>query len=136
MIAIAALSGALGMFATKAAFEWGLAGSRGHGWLIAAAVGVVVALCVLRAGRERMVPLEENPVSRVIAAAYGPALRWVLGHKKTFMAVPLLILLTGLTVWLGVHRTLYPVEWAANRFAKEKASRRSSAPCTRPPTLT
>jgi Cu(I)/Ag(I) efflux system membrane protein CusA/SilA len=58
----------------------------------------------------------------VIARAYTPTLRWVLYHKKTFMIAPLLILFTGLTVWLGIHRTLMPLEWAVNIFAGETAS--------------
>ena len=58
----------------------------------------------------------------MIACAYTPSLRWVLSHKKTFMIAPVLILFTGLTVWLGIHRTLLPLEWTANVFAHEKAS--------------
>ncbi|MCK6478500.1 MAG: efflux RND transporter permease subunit, partial [Phycisphaerales bacterium] len=72
--------------------------------------------------REKFIPLDRNPVSRIIARAYVPTLRWVLYHKKTFMIVPVLILFTGLTVWLGIHRTLQPVEWVVNILASEKAS--------------
>ena len=90
--------------------------------LVAAAVGVAVGLCVVRMTREKFIPLDRNPVSRVIARAYVPTLRWVLDHKKIFMIVPVLILFTGLSVWLGIHRTLQPVEWVVNIFASEKAS--------------
>ncbi|MEK6701765.1 MAG: efflux RND transporter permease subunit [Planctomycetota bacterium] len=121
-LAVAAAIGVLAMLATHLAFMWGLAAGHDRGWLIAVAVGVGVALCVVRMTREKFVPLEQNPVSRVIARAYTPTLRWVLYHKKTFMIAPLLILFTGLTVWLGIHRTLLPVEWAVNIFAGEKAS--------------
>ena len=51
-----------------------------------------------------------------------PTLRWILNHKKTFLAVPLLILFLGLSVWLGIHRTLMPVEWTVNLLAREQAS--------------
>lgn len=119
---VAASVGVLAMFSTHLAFMWGLGGGHDRGWLVAAAVGVAVGLCVVRMTREKFVPLDHNPVSRVIARAYVPTLRWVLDHKKTFMIVPVLILFTGVTVWLGIHRTLQPVEWVVNIFASEKAS--------------
>ncbi|NUQ53274.1 MAG: efflux RND transporter permease subunit [Phycisphaerales bacterium] len=119
---VAASVGVLAMFSTHLAFMWGLGGGHDRGWLVAAAVGVAVGLCVVRMTREKFIPLDRNPVSRVIARAYVPTLRWVLDHKKTFMIVPVLILFTGLTVWLGIHRTLQPVEWVVNIFASEKAS--------------
>lgn len=119
---VAASVGVLAMFSTHLAFMWGLGGGHDRGWLVAAAVGVAVGLCVVRMTREKFIPLDRNPVSRVIARAYVPTLRWVLYHKKTFMIVPVLILFTGLTVWLGIHRTLQPVEWVVNIFASEKAS--------------
>jgi len=72
--------------------------------------------------REKFISLDKNPVSRVIARTYTPTLQWVLYHKKTFMIAPVLILFTGLSVWLGIHRTLMPLEWAVNMFASEKAS--------------
>jgi len=34
-------------------------------------------------------------------SAYVPLLRWCLAHKKTFLAMPLLIMLFGTTAWLG-----------------------------------
>ncbi|HEX2837377.1 MAG TPA: efflux RND transporter permease subunit [Phycisphaerales bacterium] len=119
---VAAGVGALAMFATHFAFMWGLGGGHDRGWLVAGAVGVAIGLCVVRMTREKFIPLDRNPVSRIIARTYVPTLRWVLNHKKAFMIAPVLILFTGLTVWLGVHRTLMPVEWAVNIFAREKAS--------------
>jgi Cu(I)/Ag(I) efflux system membrane protein CusA/SilA len=119
---IALLIGALATVAMQFAFMWGLGGSHQQGWLIPIAVGIGVALCVVRMTRERFVPLEQNPVSRVVARAYIPTLRWILDHKLVFMSVPIVILFVGLSVWLGVHRTLYPVEWLVNRFSHEQAS--------------
>lgn len=121
-LVVAAIVGVLAMLATHLAFMWGFAGAHDRGWLIAAAVGVGVALCVVRMTREKFLPLDRNPVSRVISRAYVPTLRWILNHKKTFLAVPLLILFLGLSVWLGIHRTLMPVEWAVNLLAREQAS--------------
>ncbi|MDZ4755501.1 MAG: efflux RND transporter permease subunit [Phycisphaerae bacterium] len=119
---VAAGIGLLAMFATHFAFAWGLGSGHDRGWLIAAAVGVAVGLCVVRMTREKFLPLDRNPVSRVIARTYTPTLRWILSHKKTFLIAPVLILFTGLSVWLGIHRTLLPVEWAVNLLANAKAS--------------
>ncbi|MFO7535011.1 MAG: efflux RND transporter permease subunit [Kiritimatiellia bacterium] len=125
--------GLLAALATHAAFVWGLAQGHGEGWLIAAAVGVGVALCVVRMTRERFVPLEENPVSRLIGRGYSASLGWVLANKKTFLAAPLLLLLVGLSVWLGVGKTLYPVEAAINLFARAPASPELKALMHAPP---
>ena len=119
---VAAGTGLLAALATHALFMWGLGVGHDRGWLISAAVGVGVALCVVRMTRERFIPLEQNPVSRVVAAGYAPTLRWVLGHKKLFLAAPLVVLFIGMSVWLGIHHTLYPLEWAVNRFARQEAS--------------
>lgn len=52
------------MFATRAVFAWGFAAGHDHGWLIAIAVGVGIALCVVRMTREKFVPLETGPNPR------------------------------------------------------------------------
>jgi len=111
------LAGALGLATTVAmhfVFMW--TGATGHysGWPMAIATGVIVALAVVRMTRERFLPLEENVVSRRVAAVYEPALRWILNHKKTFLVAPVVILFFGLTIWLGIGTTLKPVEWLAN----------------------
>ena len=114
--------GVLATLTTHAAFMWGLAKGHDEGWLISCAVGVGVALCVVRMSRERFLPLEQNPVSRLIARAYVPTLSWILGHKKTFLVVPTVILFVGMTAWLGLGTTLAPVEAAVNLFARAPAS--------------
>ncbi len=114
--------GVLAMLATHAAFMWGLAKRHDEGWLISAAVGVGVGLCVVRMTRERFLPLEENRVSRLVARAYVPTLSWILGHKKTFLVAPTLILFVGMSVWLGVGKTLYPLEATVNLVARVPAS--------------
>ncbi|MDD3585354.1 MAG: efflux RND transporter permease subunit [Kiritimatiellae bacterium] len=119
---MAASIGAAVACVTHLAFVWGLAKGTGAGWLISCAAGVGVALCVLRMARERFQPLEENRVSRLIARCYVPTLGWILAHKKTFLALPCLLLFAGLSVWLGLGTTLYPVESLINLFASEAAS--------------
>jgi len=81
-----------------------------QGWLVAAAAGVGTALLVFRIGRERLLPLEQNLVSRGILAVYVPALRWVLAHKATFLTIPVLLVLMGISIWFGWARVTWPVE--------------------------
>ncbi len=119
---IAAALGLAAVFAAHAVLMWAIADGHYSGWPMSAVVGVIVALAFVRMTRERFLPLEENPVSRGIARVYVPILRWILAHKKTFLIVPVTILFTGLTIWLGIGTTLAPVGWAINLFASEQAS--------------
>jgi Cu(I)/Ag(I) efflux system membrane protein CusA/SilA len=69
--------------------------------------------------RERLVPIEENPTSRLILAVYEPVLRFMLAHKFSFAAAPLLIILLGAGAWFGLPAILYPAGrprdgWAPN----------------------
>ena len=38
---------------------------------------------------------------QLLIRGYEPILRWCLGHKKTFLAIPALLILLGATIWLG-----------------------------------
>ena len=87
-----------------------------RGWLIAASVGVISALAVYRMTQERLLPLEQNIVSRGIFRIYEPTLRWVLAHKALFLSLPTAIVLMGLTIWLGWGGMTYPVA-AGLRYA-------------------
>ena len=92
---------------------WGFARtSHWSGWPTSIAVGIMVGAAVYRMGREKLLPLEQNLVSRGIAALYRPSLRWVLGHKATFLTIPGLLVVMGMTVWLGFARLAYPLELA------------------------
>lgn len=119
---LAAGFGIAAAVAAHALFAATLSNSLYSGLPMSIVVGVIVSLAFVRMTRERFLPLEKNVVSRAIAGVYAPTLRWILAHKKTFMAAPLVILFTGLTLWLGIGRTLAPVGWAINAFAHEKAS--------------
>jgi Cu(I)/Ag(I) efflux system membrane protein CusA/SilA len=108
---LGALVGAPAVFATHALLRWGLGeGTRWSGWPTAAAVGVMAGAAVYRMGRERLLPLEENLVSRVILALFRPALRWILAHKAAFLALPVTLVLLGVLIWLGFARVASPVE--------------------------
>jgi len=104
-------TGAVAVVAMHFALGWGL-GLSGHwqGWPTALGVGVMVAAAVYRMGRERLVPVEENLVSRGILAVFRPLLRLVITHKAAFLTIPVGLVLLGLTIWLGFTRIAYPVE--------------------------
>jgi Cu(I)/Ag(I) efflux system membrane protein CusA/SilA len=105
------LAGLGATLATRAELVWGLGlGQHGQGWPTAAAVGIIVAALVYRLGRERLVPLEQNLVSRAIFAVYQPSLRWVLDHKAAFLILPLALVTVGMTTWFGFARVAYPLE--------------------------
>ncbi|MEX2139126.1 MAG: efflux RND transporter permease subunit [Pirellulales bacterium] len=91
-----------------------LVGDHLSGWPMSIAVGIMVAAAVYRMGRERLLPLEKNVVSRAIFAVYEPSLRWVLAHKFTFLLIPVAISLLGLTIWLGFGRLASPIAEGAS----------------------
>lgn len=108
---LAILVGVPAVFITHSLVRWGLGEStRWSGWPTAIAVGIMVAAAVYRIGREQMLPLEQNLVSRAILAIFRPLLRWSLNHKKTFLAIPVTLVFLGMLVWLGFHRAAYPLE--------------------------
>lgn len=105
------VAGLPAVFATHYLLRWGLGeSSRWSGWPTAIGVGIMVAAAVYRMGREQLLPLEENPVSRGIYAIFRPMFRWTLDHKGTFMTIPVSLLVLGVLVWLGFARLAYPLE--------------------------
>lgn len=119
---IAAALGLAAVFAAHAVLMPAIADGHYSGWPMATVVGVIVTLGFVRITRERFLPLEQNPVARGVASTYVPILSWVLAHKTTFLVLPVTILFTGLTIWLGIGRTLAPLGWTINLFASEQAS--------------
>ncbi len=63
-------------------------------------------------GRERLRPIDENPVSRLIHRIYEPVLRLFLLKKVTFLALPATVVLAGTGAWIGLPTILRPVEQA------------------------
>jgi Cu(I)/Ag(I) efflux system membrane protein CusA/SilA len=96
----------------------------GQTWLaeasLAARIGIVVGAGVLAFGagyllmRERLRPVEENPVSRAILWVYVPTLRFLLAHKFSFSLAPLAVVFFGAGAWFGLPLLLEPVERAAH----------------------
>jgi Cu(I)/Ag(I) efflux system membrane protein CusA/SilA len=88
-------------------------------WATATVSGLLIAVFAFFMTRERLRPIEENPTSRLILWAYEPTLRFLLAHKFTFMAIPLLIIVLGAGAWLGLPRLLYPGEQFARSLGAE-----------------
>jgi len=69
--------------------------------------------------RERLRPIEENPASRAILWFYEPTLRFLLAHKYSFSAVPILIVVLGAGAWFGLPTVIYPAEQFARSLGAE-----------------
>lgn len=131
---LAGMLGVASAFATHAVLMWTTRMGHYSGWPTSIAVGIIIALSVVRMTRERFLPLEENVVSRRVLSVYEPTLRWILEHKKTFLILPLTILFLGITIWLGAGTVLKPVGWFINQFARQRASPELKAAMYRRPT--
>lgn len=109
-LVMGAAAGLVAIPATRLALTWGL-GLSGPcaGWPTAIGVGLMVGLAVARMGREQLLPVELNPVSRAIFLVFRPILRWVLNHKTAFMLLPITLIAIGLLTWLGFAKLAWPV---------------------------
>ncbi|QDU26659.1 Cation efflux system protein CusA [Anatilimnocola aggregata] len=88
-------------------------------WATAPLAGLLIGGMAYLMSRERLRPIEENPTSRIILWIYEPTLRFLLAHKFSFMAVPLLIILLGTGAWLGLPTILYPAEQVVHGLGAE-----------------
>lgn len=78
------------------------------GWPIAITIGCIIGLLVSRMLQEKFLPMEENGVAKFIGKYYSISLRWVLGHKIVFMILPILILVTGISIWSKTGNEFMP----------------------------
>ncbi|MEW4453398.1 efflux RND transporter permease subunit [Bremerella sp. JC817] len=62
---------------------------------------------------ERLRPVDENPVSRMILWVYEPLLRLFLARKGAFLTLPTVVVLIGLGAWIGLPTVLSPAEKVA-----------------------
>jgi copper/silver efflux system protein len=81
---------------------------------IATVAGLIGFAAGYMLGRERLRPIEENPVSRLIHWVYEPALRLFLAHKFGFLVAPASVVLIGMGAWIGLPTMLRPIERGAN----------------------
>lgn len=71
------------------------------------AITLVPLLCTfLIKGKLR--PMEDNFTSRTLLRGYQPVLKWVLDHKKTFLAIPLVIVISSIFVAKRIGREFMP----------------------------
>ena len=83
------------------------------GFIAAPLMSLLGGALVWRLGRERLTPVEENPVSALVHTAYRGMLGWVLEHQELFIAGCLLIGLVGYLVGLGYPALAAPLRRAA-----------------------
>jgi Cu(I)/Ag(I) efflux system membrane protein CusA/SilA len=82
------------------------------------AVGLAGICCFWLLG-ERLRPVDENPVARLIHFLYEPTLRFFMRHKYLFFTCPTLIVLLGLGSWIGMPTVLRPLEKGARFLGVE-----------------
>ena len=87
-------------------------------WLtaIAAVVGFGFGWWILR---ERIRPIEENPVSRFIRFLYAARLKFALKQKLLMLSFPAFIIFVGAGAWFGFPTIMQPIEKAANTLGAE-----------------
>ncbi|QDT92664.1 efflux RND transporter permease subunit [Gimesia algae] len=62
---------------------------------------------------ERLRPIDENPVGKLIHFLYEPTLRFFMRHKLLFFSFPTLVVLLGMGAWIGMPTVLKPFESVA-----------------------
>ena len=82
-------------------------------WLTAvvSVLGFAIGWWILR---ERIRPIEENPVSGLIRFFYAARLRFALRHKLLMLSFPAFIIFVGAGAWFGFPTILAPIEKVAN----------------------
>ena len=102
-----------GLAAALCFFVWGERVERwlplGLPWMtaISAIVGFLIGWWM---SREKIRPMDENPVSRFVRFLYAGRLRTALNHKLTMLAFPAAVVVLGLGAWIGLPAVLGPVE--------------------------
>lgn len=104
------VAGIVSSLLLRTLLAWGLnLGATWSGWPTSLGAGALIGLLVYRMGREQLIPLEENRVSRRLFKIYEPTLRWVLGHKTSFLMLPVVTIALGASVWLGFDVIGWPI---------------------------
>ena len=87
-------------------------------WITAAGVAAGLAAGWLIA-RERVRPVEENPVSRFVLWLYAGRLRLALRRKMLMLSMPLAIVFVGMGAWVGLPTVLRPIEAVCRRLGAD-----------------
>ena len=81
--------------------------------------GAIAALAAYLVSRERVRPIEKNPVSLVVNFVYEPILRLFLTFKKSFLVIPFVIVFLGVGAWIGMPKLLQPIESVGRFFGAD-----------------
>jgi Cu(I)/Ag(I) efflux system membrane protein CusA/SilA len=112
-LGFAAVSGSLCYFVWGAAIERGASLSLPWATAAAVAIGFLAGWWMTR---ERIRPMEENPVSRFVRWVYAGRLRLALQRKVLMLSFPVVIFFLGLGAWIGLPTVLRPVERVVAMF--------------------
>ena len=88
-------------------------------WSVTLAVGVSAFIIGWQLMRERILPLNEIPSSRLVHWVYAARLRYALNHKMIAMLFPAALLVMGCGAWVGLPTVLRPLERVARVFGAE-----------------
>ncbi len=69
--------------------------------------------------REKIRPMEENPVSRFVRWIYAGRLRLALNHKMLMLSFPAIVMVLGVGAWIGLPAVLRPVEWVFGKLGAD-----------------
>ena len=122
---ITVLAAALGFginMTLLAYFVWEQYVSKVSPWPIfqsALIIGAIATLAAYLIVREKVRPIESNPVSVVVNFIYEPTLRFFLRFKKSFLVVPILIVFLGVGAWIGMPKLLKPLEYVAKKLGTD-----------------
>lgn len=108
--------GGAALFGSLTYFVWSEWLDAEYGAPPAASLAMAVALGAAAGWlltRERVQPIEEGVVSRLIVRLYVPTLRLFLRFKAAFLLVPATIVIVGMGAWIGLPTVLAPLERAA-----------------------
>ena len=88
-------------------------------WSVTLVVGVSAFIIGWQIMRERILPLNEIPSSRLVHWVYAARLRYALNHKMIALLFPAVLLVMGFGAWVGLPTVLRPLERVARVFGAE-----------------
>ncbi|MED5285190.1 MAG: efflux RND transporter permease subunit, partial [Planctomycetota bacterium] len=68
---------------------------------------------------EKLRPVSQNPLSRLILWVYTPMLRFMLNRKVLFLGLPATLIVLGAGAWIGLPQVLAPVEIVSSRLGAD-----------------
>lgn len=81
-------------------------------WLLSFAAFAGTSTLLWKVARERLYLHKQEKVTAGIVRVYTPVLEWCLDHRKTFIAMPLTVILLGMLVISGADTVLKPLDSA------------------------